>query len=173
MEQRSWEANQFSASQGIPRILWNLKVHYHIRNCQPPVPILSQLDQVHNTTSYFLKINLNIILLSMPGSPKWSLSLRFLHQNPVYTSPPYVLHAPPILVMRTQTAISPAGLSRCCGRPHRILCSTNTYRSTLCSITVYDNRDCRGLEMNQGRSRCFQYWCVPCSILQWIWAEQK
>jgi hypothetical protein len=23
----------------------------------------------------------------MPGSPRWSLSLRFPHQNPVYTSP--------------------------------------------------------------------------------------
>jgi hypothetical protein len=32
----------------------------------------------------------------MRGSPKWSLSLRFLHQNPVYASPPYALHAPTI-----------------------------------------------------------------------------
>jgi hypothetical protein len=39
-----------------------------------PVHILSQLNPVHTPTSHFLKIHLNIILLSIPGSPQWSHS---------------------------------------------------------------------------------------------------
>jgi hypothetical protein len=35
MEQSpSWEANWFAASQEIPRILWNTKVHYRIHKCR-------------------------------------------------------------------------------------------------------------------------------------------
>ena len=88
MEQSpSWEANRFSSSQGIPLILWNSKVHYSIYKCPTHVHILSQLDPVHTPTSYFLELNLNIILPSKSGSPMWSLSLRIPHQNVVHASP--------------------------------------------------------------------------------------
>ena len=66
----SLEANRFSASQEIPRISWNQKVHYRIHKCLPTVPIMCQLDPVHTSTSYFLKNHLNIILPSTSGSLK-------------------------------------------------------------------------------------------------------
>jgi hypothetical protein len=47
MEQRpSWEANSFSDSQEIPRILCNLEANYLIHKSPPPVPILSQRNPV-------------------------------------------------------------------------------------------------------------------------------
>ena len=84
-----------SSQQGIPYILWNQKFHHRIHKSPPPVPNLTQPDPVYNPTSHFLKTHLNIILPSMPGSPKWSPSLRFPHQNPVYTSPlPHMCYMP-------------------------------------------------------------------------------
>jgi hypothetical protein len=59
MEQStSLEAKRFSASQEIPRILWNPKAYYRIHTCPPPAPILSQFDPIHDPTAQFLKIHL-------------------------------------------------------------------------------------------------------------------
>ena len=91
MEQNpSSEANRFSTSQEIPRILWSPNVHYRIHKFRPTFRILNQLDPARGPKSHFLKIHLNIIFPSTPGSSKWSLSLTFPFQNPEYVSPlPY------------------------------------------------------------------------------------
>ena len=80
----SREANWFAASQEIPRISRNPKVHYRTHNRPPPVSILGQTNPVHIHTSHHLEIHSNIIHPSTPRSPKWSLSLRFLHQDPIH-----------------------------------------------------------------------------------------
>jgi hypothetical protein len=82
----SSEVNWSEASQEIPRILWNPKVHHCTHKRTPPVLILSQLHPVQTPTSHFSKIHPNIILPSTPGSPQWPPSLGFPHQNPVHTS---------------------------------------------------------------------------------------
>ena len=73
----SWEANWFAASQEIPRILWNPKVHYRTHKPPPPVSILGQPSPVHIPTSHLLEIHPNIIHPSSLGLPSGLLPSGF------------------------------------------------------------------------------------------------
>jgi hypothetical protein len=85
VQRPSWEDNWFAASQEIPRISRNPKAHYRTHKRPPPVCILGQPNPVHIPTSHLLEIHSNIIHLSTPRSPQWSLSLRFPHQDPIHS----------------------------------------------------------------------------------------
>jgi len=64
----SWEANWFAASQEIPHISRNPKVHYRTHKRPPPVSVLGQPNPVHIPTSHLLEIHPNIIHPSTPSS---------------------------------------------------------------------------------------------------------
>jgi hypothetical protein len=75
----SWESSRSWASQEIPRILWNPKVHYLLYRRPLSVPVPSQMNPVHASRSHFLEIHFNIILTSRSQSSKWSFPLKSPH----------------------------------------------------------------------------------------------
>ena len=93
----SWAANWFAASQEIPRISRNLKVHYRTHKRPPPISILAQPNPVQIPTSYLMEIHPNIIHPSTNKSPQWSLSPGFPTKTLYTPSPyPYTPNAQPI-----------------------------------------------------------------------------
>jgi hypothetical protein len=72
----SWVAKRSSASQDIPRILWNSNAHYLIHRSPPPILFLSQINPLHDPSN-FLKVHFNIIVPSTSRSSKWFFPSHF------------------------------------------------------------------------------------------------
>ena len=88
----SWEANWFAASQEIPHILRNPKVHYRTHKRPPSISILGQPNPVHIPTSYLLEFHPNIIHPSTPRPPQWPLPSGFPTKT-LYTSISSPIHS--------------------------------------------------------------------------------
>lgn len=96
----SWEANRtFGQSRNFP-LLWKQKVRYSVHNSPSPVPVLSQMNAIHNPPPYFAKINFNTVLKSTPTYSKWSLQVfrtkfcTYLSSPPCVYYMPYTTHPP-------------------------------------------------------------------------------
>jgi hypothetical protein len=78
-----WEAANCAATQELPSILWNPKVHYRVHKNPPLVTILSQINLIHTIISYLSKIYFNIVHPPTPLSSQWSISFWLSHQHPI------------------------------------------------------------------------------------------
>ena len=86
----SSEAYWFAASQEIPRISRNPKVHYRSHKRPPHVSNLGQSNAVYIPKSHLREIQPNIIHPSTPSFPQWSPYLRFPQQELLH--PPLLTH---------------------------------------------------------------------------------
>jgi hypothetical protein len=91
-----WKVNSHSPNQGIPRLLWNLKVYFSIHESPLLVYHLVQMHPVHTFTPCFPQNYYNTTFPSTPRSSKWSLPSNNLHdflKSTVHATCPPISHS--------------------------------------------------------------------------------
>lgn len=89
----SLQADRSSTSQDFPRIVRNPKAHCRLQKGATPVLNLSQMNPVHDRSSYFLKIYFNIIL---PSTHIYPPRVFFLGSLYAFLSHPCLIQTPQI-----------------------------------------------------------------------------
>lgn len=82
----TWKSKRFSAYQEIPWIFWTPNFIASF-SCTQHLFLSWAISIQFIPTSNFVMIYRNIIIAFKLVSTKWSISLRYPHQNPVYASP--------------------------------------------------------------------------------------
>jgi hypothetical protein len=74
----SWEAVNCAATQELPSLLWNPKVHYRVHKSPLLVPILCQINPIHTIPSYLSKIHFKLSTHLRLGLPSGLFPSEFL-----------------------------------------------------------------------------------------------
>jgi hypothetical protein len=80
----TWEGADCAATQELPSVLWNPKIHYHVHKSPPLVPILSQINPISTIPSSLSKIYSTLIIprfrRSLPSPSSGSIANRMRKQ---------------------------------------------------------------------------------------------
>jgi hypothetical protein len=101
----SWEAANCAATQELPSILKNPKVHHRVHKSHPLVPILSQIDPVQAIPSYLSKIYFTIVRGLFPSGFPTNILYAFLVSPIRATCPAHLILLDLIILIMLGSAI--------------------------------------------------------------------